>query len=296
MLKDCHIVFRTLYQDKQLAISSGIFIYWQIYCFTWWLPCPLIINFPLGCTSVWSFFSSCKRQSVTHSVPRRNKHLCEMNGLTWGPNLLQRKLDSFRVICVSAPFSRMMAHSICWKGCLSFMAQEYMTFWYMLRPNSKDRSWTAEPWFNSCLAISAVSATSLKQVCHLAVGRLLLCIFCISIACLVTCHLSSWVHSVPISVPSSSPLWPFASQINLTNFLAKFFQQPVWYFRTVTLPLRHRYKYKSYREGSRSERIVQLEGTFRDHLAQLPEHSRAHQKSKHVTEGIVQMLLIHWKA
>ena len=39
--------------------------------------------------------------------------------------------------------------------------------------------------------------------------------------------------------------------------------------------------------------IVQLEGMYRDHRAQLPDHFRAAQKLKHITEDTVQMPLAH---
>jgi len=40
-------------------------------------------------------------------------------------------------------------------------------------------------------------------------------------------------------------------------------------------------------------RILQLEGTYYDHLVQLPDHFRADQKLKHVFKGVVQMPLKH---
>jgi len=39
-----------------------------------------------------------------------------------------------------------------------------------------------------------------------------------------------------------------------------------------------------------------LEGTYNDHLVELPDHFRADQKLKHVIKGIGQMLLKHWQA
>jgi len=39
--------------------------------------------------------------------------------------------------------------------------------------------------------------------------------------------------------------------------------------------------------------VVLLEGTYNNHLVQLPDHFRADQKFKHVVKGIVQMPLKH---
>jgi len=39
-----------------------------------------------------------------------------------------------------------------------------------------------------------------------------------------------------------------------------------------------------------------LEGTFRDHIVQLPELFRANQKLKHINEVIIQLPLEHWQA
>ena len=39
--------------------------------------------------------------------------------------------------------------------------------------------------------------------------------------------------------------------------------------------------------------MLQLDGTYNDHLLQLPDQFRADQKLKHVTKGIVQMPLKH---
>lgn len=42
-------------------------------------------------------------------------------------------------------------------------------------------------------------------------------------------------------------------------------------------------------------KISQLEGTYNNPLVQLPDHFGAHQKLKHVIEGIVHILLKHWQ-
>lgn len=38
-----------------------------------------------------------------------------------------------------------------------------------------------------------------------------------------------------------------------------------------------------------------LEGAFKDHLVQLPDHFRAKQNLNHIIEGIIQMSLKHWQ-
>lgn len=43
-------------------------------------------------------------------------------------------------------------------------------------------------------------------------------------------------------------------------------------------------------------RTVPLERTFNDHQVQVPDHFRANQKLKHISEGIVQKSLEHWQA
>ena len=40
-------------------------------------------------------------------------------------------------------------------------------------------------------------------------------------------------------------------------------------------------------------RIIQLEGTYNNHLVQLPDHFRADQKLKHIIKGTAQMPLKH---
>jgi len=45
--------------------------------------------------------------------------------------------------------------------------------------------------------------------------------------------------------------------------------------------------------GQKIDYLSQLEGTYSDHLVQLPDQFRADQKLKHVIKGIVQMLLKH---
>ncbi|PKU36123.1 aryl hydrocarbon receptor nuclear translocator-like protein 2 isoform x1 [Limosa lapponica baueri] len=47
-------------------------------------------------------------------------------------------------------------------------------------------------------------------------------------------------------------------------------------------------------DGDPQKRICQLEGTYNDHLVQVPDHFRAAQKLKHVVKGIIQMPLKHW--
>ena len=42
--------------------------------------------------------------------------------------------------------------------------------------------------------------------------------------------------------------------------------------------------------------VVQLEGTIKDHLVQLPDHFRANQKLKHAAEDFVQISLDHSQA
>ena len=42
--------------------------------------------------------------------------------------------------------------------------------------------------------------------------------------------------------------------------------------------------------------IFQLEGTYNDHLVQLPDQFRADQKLKYIIKGMVQMSLKHWQA
>lgn len=39
--------------------------------------------------------------------------------------------------------------------------------------------------------------------------------------------------------------------------------------------------------------IFQLDGTFKDHLAELPDHFGANKKLKHIAECIIQMPLEH---
>lgn len=41
-------------------------------------------------------------------------------------------------------------------------------------------------------------------------------------------------------------------------------------------------------------RTVLLEGTFKEHQVQLPEHFGTNQKLKHATESILQMPFGHW--
>ena len=54
---------------------------------------------------------------------------------------------------------------------------------------------------------------------------------------------------------------------------------------------------QSRREQDRTEQNrIQLEGTYSDHLVQLPDHFRAFQKLKHVINSIVQMPLENWEA
>lgn len=43
-------------------------------------------------------------------------------------------------------------------------------------------------------------------------------------------------------------------------------------------------------------KIVQLEGTYKDHLFQLPERIKANQKVRHIIKGINQMPLEHWQS
>lgn len=43
------------------------------------------------------------------------------------------------------------------------------------------------------------------------------------------------------------------------------------------------------------DRTVALEGSYKDHNAQLSDHVRANQKLKHIGNGIVQMPFEHWQ-
>ena len=45
------------------------------------------------------------------------------------------------------------------------------------------------------------------------------------------------------------------------------------------------------RREKKRTRLFQLEGTYKDHQVQLPDHFRADQKLKYVVKGIVQMSL-----
>lgn len=42
--------------------------------------------------------------------------------------------------------------------------------------------------------------------------------------------------------------------------------------------------------------MVQLEGPYKDHQVQLPDHVKANQKLKPVIEAIVKVPLQHWQA
>lgn len=48
-----------------------------------------------------------------------------------------------------------------------------------------------------------------------------------------------------------------------------------------------------YEYGMEWNRIVQMEGTPKDHQVQMPEHFRANPNIKHVTKSIIQMHLEH---
>ena len=72
---------------------------------------------------------------------------------------------------------------------------------------------------------------------------------------------------------------------------------PEWYFpffsptcssKSMLIP-----RYSLENCSVEQNRMVQLEGTYNNHLVQLPDHFRADLKSKHVVKGIIQIPLKH---
>ena len=49
----------------------------------------------------------------------------------------------------------------------------------------------------------------------------------------------------------------------------------------------------SHLEKTEQNRLFQLEGTYSDHLVQLPDQFRADQRLRHVIKGLAQMPLKH---